>query len=171
MSVILLSCYPTPVPPGALLASDESKDWVHGKSQVGQPLLRLSNIVPKSARMLDIICSDLEHENVHGSVHAGEVRVPRRAGRDIKVLLDPGHRVSCPNFQPQFENHLFSSQQRTRLLLAMVEGLPAPSTVNFSSLQSPSSNADFLLRRCWRLQDCSSCLTSTDPCSWCAIVC
>ena len=53
----------------------------------------------------------------------------------------------------------------------MVEQLPAPSPVNISSLQSPWSNADFLLKRCWRLQDCPSCLETTDPCSWCAIVC
>ena len=40
---------------------------------------------------------------------------------------------------------------------------------NASSLTSPSSNADYLLRRCWRFQDCHSCLRTSDPCSWCAV--
>ena len=37
------------------------------------------------------------------------------------------------------------------------------------SLTSPSRNADYLLRRCWRIQDCHSCLHTSDPCSWCTV--
>ena len=38
-----------------------------------------------------------------------------------------------------------------------------------SSAVSAFSNADYLLRRCWRIQDCHSCLHTLDPCSWCAV--
>lgn len=44
--------------------------------------------------------------------------------------------------------------------------MDAPDT---SSLISASSNADYLLRRCWPIQDCYSCLKTSDPCSWCAV--
>lgn len=38
-----------------------------------------------------------------------------------------------------------------------------------SSLSAANNNADYLLRRCWRIQDCHSCLHTSDPCSWCAV--
>lgn len=40
---------------------------------------------------------------------------------------------------------------------------------NSSFTVSTSNNADYLLRRCWRIQDCYSCLHTSDPCSWCAV--
>lgn len=40
---------------------------------------------------------------------------------------------------------------------------------NTSSSLSVANNADYLLRRCWRIQDCRSCLHTSDPCSWCAV--
>ena len=40
---------------------------------------------------------------------------------------------------------------------------------NISSPVTILNNADFLLRRCWRIQDCHSCLDTSDPCSWCAV--
>lgn len=47
--------------------------------------------------------------------------------------------------------------------------LQVMSAFNESSSVSTSNNADYLLRRCWRLQDCYSCLHTFDPCSWCAV--
>ena len=43
------------------------------------------------------------------------------------------------------------------------------SASNESSAVSTSNNADYLLRRCWPIQDCYSCLHTSDPCSWCAV--
>ena len=43
------------------------------------------------------------------------------------------------------------------------------SDLNKSFSVSTSNNADYLLRRCWRIQDCYSCLHTSDPCSWCAV--
>ena len=41
--------------------------------------------------------------------------------------------------------------------------------VNASFPITSSNNADYLLARCWRIQDCYSCLHTSDPCSWCAV--
>ena len=43
------------------------------------------------------------------------------------------------------------------------------SAFNTSISASTTNNADYLLRRCWRIQDCYSCLHTSDPCSWCAV--
>lgn len=42
---------------------------------------------------------------------------------------------------------------------------------NGRTLAQEAAYEDDLLRRCWRKQDCSSCLSERGPCGWCPTVC
>ena len=92
----------------------------------------------------------------------------------LGLFLESGHvfwtgRRGSKNFRHRElgsqTGHSITSSLFAGLHIA-VRDMNAPNT---SSLLSPSSNSDYLLRRCWRIQDCYSCIKTSDPCSWCAV--